>query len=159
MSHAVTITRTTHTTTSSSAIIINSGYFKTIPGLLKIAELILAALCVFFVSWNFWSVYTRNTELFFLCVAVACLVGTSCLFLSCLISFSTGGKLFSFIFILISNYCYYLILEGIISKTIYELIYHGTAFVLCLIASILLLMKSNEYRLSGSHPFMISSVK
>lgn len=41
MSHAVTITRTTTTHTTSSAIMINSGYLKTIPGLLKLAELVI----------------------------------------------------------------------------------------------------------------------
>jgi hypothetical protein len=37
MSHAVTITRTT-TATTSTAIILNSGYLKTAAGLLKLAQ-------------------------------------------------------------------------------------------------------------------------
>ena len=40
MSHAVTITRTTTTTTSSSALFFNTGYLKTVPGILKLAELV-----------------------------------------------------------------------------------------------------------------------
>jgi ABC-type bacteriocin/lantibiotic exporter with double-glycine peptidase domain len=138
MSHAVTITRTTTTHSSTtSAIIINSGYMKTIPGILKLLELIVGGLCVFFLTWNFWSTYTRNTELFFLCMAVAFFIGTFCLLVSCLVSLSTGG---------------------IISKTIYELVYHSIAFILYLVASILLMMKATDYRLSSSHPFMIAAI-
>ncbi|KAG5678289.1 hypothetical protein PVAND_007976 [Polypedilum vanderplanki] len=137
MSHAVTITRTTTTTTSTSAIVINSGYLKTIPGLLKLAELIIGSICTFLVAYNFWSYsrYSGGTELFFLCIAVACVVGTFCLLLSCLLSLSTGG---------------------IISKTIYEFIYHTTAFILYIVASILLIVKNNNYQ--TSHPFMIAGI-
>jgi len=39
MSHAVTVTRTT-TTTSTSAILLNIGYFKTLPGLLKLLHIV-----------------------------------------------------------------------------------------------------------------------
>lgn len=39
MSHSVTITRTT-TTNSTSALILNTGYLKTLPGLLKLAQLV-----------------------------------------------------------------------------------------------------------------------
>ena len=99
---------------------------------------IIGAVCVSLVAWNFWSVYTRNPELFFLCIAVACLVGTSCLLVSCLISFTTGG---------------------VISKTIFELIYHSTAFILYIIASILVLIKANDYRLSSSSPYMLAGVR
>lgn len=135
MSHAVTITRTSTTTTGTSALIINTGYMKTIPGILKLFELIIGALCTFFVAYNFWSHYSRGTELFFLCIAVACVVGTFCLLLSCLVSLSTGG---------------------IISKTIYELIYHSTAFILYLVASILIVVKNNRYE--TSHPFMVAGI-
>lgn len=38
MSHTVTVTRTTTSTTS--AIILNTGYVKSIPGLLKLAEVV-----------------------------------------------------------------------------------------------------------------------
>lgn len=39
MSHTVTVTRTT-TTSSGSYIVLNTGYLKTIPGLLKLAQLV-----------------------------------------------------------------------------------------------------------------------
>lgn len=39
MSHTVTITRTT-ATTSSSPLFVNSGYLGTLPGLLKLAQLV-----------------------------------------------------------------------------------------------------------------------
>lgn len=38
MSHTVTVTRTTTSTTS--AIILNTGYVKSVPGLLKLAEVV-----------------------------------------------------------------------------------------------------------------------
>lgn len=40
MSHSVTITRTTTSTNSTSALILNTGYLKTLPGLLKLAQLV-----------------------------------------------------------------------------------------------------------------------
>lgn len=197
MSHAVTITRTTTTTSGTSALIINTGYMKTVPGLLKLAQLvssqwkknwrhqkprpvpkildgvdwkswsfpktvletffwkknvlvlnkffnfcpqIIGGFCVFFVGWHFWdySRYNANTELFFLCMAVTFFLGTFCLLVSCLVSLSTGG---------------------IISKTIYELVYHSVAFILYLIASILLLMKSSDRSSDWSHPYKLASVK
>jgi hypothetical protein len=140
MSHAVTITRTTTTTSGTSALIINTGYMKTIPGLLKLAQLIIGGFCVFFVGWHFWDYarYNSNTELFFLCFAVAFFVGTFCLLVSCLVSLSTGG---------------------IISKTIYELVYHSVAFILYLIASILLLIKSSDRTSDWSHPYKLASVR
>jgi hypothetical protein len=48
--------------------------------------------------------------------------------------------------------------KGIISKTIYELIYHSVAFLLYLIASILLLLRAKDYRLSDSNWNMIAAV-
>ena len=39
MSHTVTVTRTT-TTTSTSAILLNIGYFKTVPGILKVLHVV-----------------------------------------------------------------------------------------------------------------------
>lgn len=171
MSHAVTITRTTTTTSGTSALIINTGYLKTVPGLLKLAQLvsskqnfeeklldsktcirhrvklkiicpkqIIGGFCVFFVGWHFFDYarYNSNTELFFLCFAVACFVGTFCLLVSCLVSLSTGG---------------------IISKTIYELVYHSVAFILYLIVSILLLIKSSDRTSDWSHPYKLASVR
>lgn len=93
---------------------------------------------MFFVSWNFWNYARSNVELFFLCMAVTFFIGTFCLLASCLVSLSTGG---------------------IISRTIYELVYHSVAFILYLVASILLLMRVNDQRREASHPFMIASVR
>ncbi|GAB0089006.1 uncharacterized protein DMENIID0001_034770 [Sergentomyia squamirostris] len=123
MSHSVTITRTT-TTTSGSAIVVNTGYMKTFPGLLKFAQLILGAFIVgilgYYIRRLNYIGSIAGAELFFFVIAVAFLIGTFCLLLSCLISLSTGG---------------------IISKTIYELIYHTIAFILYLAASIAFLVE------------------
>jgi len=139
MSHAITVTRTTTTTTSTSALILNTGYLKTVPGLLKLAQLIIGGFCVFYFGWHYtsYNYYQLHAELFFLCMAVTFFIGTACLLVSCLISLSTGG---------------------IISKTIYELVYHSVAFALYLIASIILLSKATGNRQSASDPNMICSV-
>ncbi|VEN48568.1 unnamed protein product [Callosobruchus maculatus] len=110
MSHTVTITRTT-TTTTTSAIIINTGYLKSWPGLLKFAQLILGIIVVGLVSYyvDKYHRYIQTPELFYLLIAVTFMIGTFLLLLSCLISISTAS---------------------IISKTIYEVIYHGFAFLL-----------------------------
>ncbi|XP_055684461.1 CKLF-like MARVEL transmembrane domain-containing protein 8 [Lutzomyia longipalpis] len=123
MSHSVTITRTT-TTTSGSAILINTGYLKTFPGLLKLAQLILGAVVVgilayYIKRYNYFGTISSG-EIYYFTVAVAFLIGTFCLLLSCLISLSTGG---------------------IISKTIYELIYHTIAFLMYLIGAIVFLVE------------------
>lgn len=79
-----------------------------------------------------------STELYFVLMAVAFLIGTFCLLLSCLISLSTGG---------------------IISKTIYELIYHSVAFILYVVAAILFLVKvSNRNYGSLYEEFMVAAV-
>lgn len=92
---------------------------------------------MFLMAWNFWRYEQSNVTLFYLCTAVTFFVGTLCLIVSCLVSLSTGG---------------------IISKTIYELIYHSVAFVMYLVASILLLIKANDYRREATHPHMVCSV-
>jgi hypothetical protein len=40
----------------------------------------------------------------------------------------------------------------------YELIYHSVAFILLLVASILLLIKATDYYNRSTHPFMMASV-
>lgn len=40
MSHTVTITRTVTTNNTSSTLVLNTGYIKTVPGLLKLAQLV-----------------------------------------------------------------------------------------------------------------------
>jgi len=126
MSHSVTITRTVTSSNTTSTLVLNTGYIKTIPGLLKLAELIIGAVCVGIVLWYSDRRYSYAVpDLFFLLMATTFLIGTFCLLVSCLFSLSTGG---------------------IISKTIYELIYHSVAAVLLLIASIYLLVKISDYK-------------
>lgn len=133
MSHTVTVTRTT-TTTTTSAIIINSGYLKSWPGLLKLAELILGIVVVGLVShyFNRYQQYSQTPEVFFLLMAVTFLVGTFLLLTSCLISISTAS---------------------IISKTIYEVVYHGFAFILYLAASLTFVIEVNHRKRSYSYDY------
>lgn len=41
MSHSVTITRTVTTSNTTSTLVLNTGYIKTLPGLLKLAQLVI----------------------------------------------------------------------------------------------------------------------
>jgi len=107
-------------------LVLNTGYIKTVPGLLKLAQLIIGAVCVGIVAYHYDRRYSYAVpDLFFLLMATAFLIGTFCLLVSCLFSLSTGG---------------------IISKTIYELIYHSIAALLLLIASVYLLVKISDYK-------------
>ncbi|RVE43455.1 hypothetical protein evm_011906 [Chilo suppressalis] len=129
MSHTVTITRTTAVSTGT-AVYVNSGYLSTTPGLLKLAQLLLGAACVGVVGYymdhgNYYYTVSPKAELFYLLVAVAFLIGTFCLFTACLVSLSTAS---------------------IISKTIYELIYHGVAFIMYLAAGLTLMIEVNHYK-------------
>lgn len=128
MSHAVTITRTTTSTTNTSTLILNTGYLKTLPGLLKLAQLIIGAVCVGIAAYYYKHYAYRVTgspDLFFLLMTVTFLIGTFCLLASCLVSLSTGG---------------------IISKTIYELIYHSVATILLLASSLSLLIATSDHK-------------
>ncbi|CAG0894974.1 unnamed protein product [Darwinula stevensoni] len=128
MSHTVTVTRTTTSTTS--AIILNTGYVKTIPGLLKFLELIIGAVCVGIIGY-YVDRYGRDyaglavPELFFLLIATACMIATFCLFLSCLLSVATAA---------------------ILPKTIFEVVYHFIATGLYLACAITLLVEVSEMR-------------
>ncbi|CAG9819453.1 unnamed protein product [Phaedon cochleariae] len=124
MSHSVTITRTT-TTSTTSAIILNTGYLKTWPGILKLAELILGIVVVGLVGYYFdrYMYYANTPEVFFLLMAVTFLIGTFLLLTSCLISISTAS---------------------IISKTVHEVVYHGFAFILYLAASLTFIIEVNH---------------
>ncbi|XP_060529481.1 CKLF-like MARVEL transmembrane domain-containing protein 8 [Cylas formicarius] len=128
MSHTVTVTRTT-TTTTTSAIIINTGYLKSWPGLLKLAQLILGIVTVGLVSYYYqrFQNFTQTPETFFLLMAVTFMLGTFMLLVSCLISISTSS---------------------IISKTIYEVVYHGFAFLLLLAASLTFVIEVNHRKRS-----------
>ncbi|KAI8127857.1 hypothetical protein FF38_08629 [Lucilia cuprina] len=125
MSHSVTITRTTTSTTNTSYIVLNTGYLKSFSGLLKLFELLIGGAMVgifsYYQGYNFHNTY--DGVVFTFLMAVTFMIGTFCLLLSCLISLSTGG---------------------IISKTIYELIYHSVAAILLLVSSTILIISVND---------------
>jgi len=143
MSHTVKITTTT--TSNSNAIILNSGYLKTVPGLLKLGQLILGIISVGIVGYYYSnnyniSLYNYNVgELFFFLMATTFMICTFCLLLSCVISWSTGG---------------------LISKTMFELIYHAVATILLLAASINFVVKINKYSSNNSiyEAYMAASI-
>ncbi|KAI9590099.1 uncharacterized protein LOC119643705 [Glossina fuscipes] len=131
MSHSVTITRTTTSTTNTSYIVLNTGYLKTFSGLLKLFELLIGGAMVGIFGYyqrHGNSMFVGSAELFALLMSVTFMIGTFCLLLSCLTSLSTGG---------------------IISKTIYELIYHSVAAILLLAASINLVIELSDRRYKG----------
>ncbi|KAK9890692.1 hypothetical protein WA026_012044 [Henosepilachna vigintioctopunctata] len=123
MSHNITVTRTT-TTTTTSAILINTGYLKTWPGLFKLFEMVLGAIAVGLVGYYYKGHYHGTPQTFFLLIAVTFLIGTFLILLSCLISIATAS---------------------VISKTIYEVVYHGFAFILYLAASLTFFIEVNHY--------------
>ncbi|KAL0893851.1 hypothetical protein ABMA27_013969 [Loxostege sticticalis] len=143
MSHTVTITRTT-AVSSGTVMYMNSGYLGTTPGLLKLAQLLLGAACVGVVAYymdhgGYYHVAPK-AELFYLLVAVAFLIGTFCLVTACVVSLSTAS---------------------IISKTVYEVIYHGLAFILYLAAGLTLIIEVNHYKNSygrNYEPYLAASI-
>ncbi|XP_017045632.1 uncharacterized protein LOC108091117 [Drosophila ficusphila] len=137
MSHSVTITRTTTSTTNTSYIVLNTGYLKTFPGILKLFELIIGAAIVGVLAYNYQDYrgyYRSQQDLFHYLMAVTFMIGTFCLLLACLTSLSTGG---------------------IIAKTIYELIYHSVAAILILTSSTLLLIRQREVK---NDSYMVAGV-
>ncbi|XP_001355723.2 uncharacterized protein LOC108165026 [Drosophila miranda] len=138
MSHSVTITRTTTSTTNTSYIVLNTGYLKSFPGILKLFELIIGAAIVGIVAYNYQGYrnyfYSGQQDLFLYLMATTFMIGTFCLLLACLTSLSTGG---------------------IIAKTIYELIYHSVAAILILAASICLLIRLRDVKHDG---YMVAGV-
>ncbi|XP_073980993.1 uncharacterized protein isoform X2 [Rhodnius prolixus] len=135
MSHTVTVTRTT-TTTTTSAIILNTGYLKTLPGLLKLFEVLVSGICLGLLIYYRSNYYFNE---FLLCVLTAVFVGSTCLLLSCILSISTATM---------------------IAKTMYELIYHFVAFILCLVASITLMVELNRTSQYSSYykPYLTASI-
>ncbi|XP_049952300.1 uncharacterized protein LOC126465926 [Schistocerca serialis cubense] len=132
MSHQVTITRTT-TTTTTSAILINTGYMRSWSGLLKLCQTILGAVCLGIVAYyadQVGVVYTRNAQFFFILMTTTFLTATFCLLLACVLSLSAGT---------------------VISKTLYELIYHSIAFILYLAASLRLIIQISDHKRSYSY--------
>ncbi|XP_025420964.1 uncharacterized protein LOC112691052 isoform X2 [Sipha flava] len=142
MSHTVTVTRTTTSTTS--AIILNTGYVKSIPGLLKLAEVILGGIILGLLIYNkdtlcnCWVYGANHSNLFFLGIVCTFFLTSLLLLISCLLSISTGP---------------------IISKTNFEFIYHGAGFIFLLIASIFLLLDANQNDNRANHNhFVIVSI-
>ncbi|KOX80445.1 hypothetical protein WN51_12928 [Melipona quadrifasciata] len=123
MSHSVTI-RTQTVTSSSTAIIVNTGYLKSWSGLFKLLELALGVVCVA-IEGHHIDAYWITAELFFLLITTTFMIGTFVLLLSCLVSLSTSS---------------------IISKTVYELLYHAIAFGLYLAASITFIAAVSDRR-------------
>ncbi|XP_076645840.1 uncharacterized protein LOC143355152 [Halictus rubicundus] len=137
MSHSVTI-RTQTVTSNSTAIIINTGYLKTWGGAIKLLQLILGIVCVTIIGHHFtvYSSYMVAAELFFLLITTTFMIGTTILVISYLSSHST---------------------PAIISKTIYELMYHAIAFGLYLAAALTFLVNvSNRGR--GDDTLMAAAI-
>ncbi|XP_014213758.1 uncharacterized protein LOC106643231 isoform X1 [Copidosoma floridanum] len=125
MSHSVTIQTRTVTTGSPSSI--NVGFCKSWAGLLKIAQVILgiiSVVIVFYAINNTYNGHSTFENLFFLLVATSFMMTSLILVLSSLCSFTT---------------------ESIITKTIFELLYHALGFALLLAASVTLLTRSRRY--------------
>ncbi|KAL7646287.1 UNVERIFIED_CONTAM: hypothetical protein RMT77_003196 [Armadillidium vulgare] len=134
MSAHVTIQRT-FTTTTTSALLVNVGYMKTLPGLLKIFQVLLGCVAVgiigHYITWvDHQSVVV--SELFFLLVATTCLITTTLLVFSCVFSIATAS---------------------ILPKTLFETLYHIVATILYVAAGITLLVQLNKHnnRYGRSH--------
>ncbi|XP_033330230.2 uncharacterized protein LOC117222572 [Megalopta genalis] len=137
MSHSVTI-RTHTVTTNSTAVILNTGYLKTWSGVIKLLQLALGIVCVTIIGHNYstYNSYMFSAEMFFFLITTTFLIGTAILVISYVASHST---------------------PGIISKTIYELVYHSIAFGLYLAASLTFLVNvSNRGR--GNDVFMAAAI-
>ncbi|XP_076749245.1 uncharacterized protein LOC143422468 [Xylocopa sonorina] len=125
MSHSVTI-RTQTMTTSSTAVVINTGYLKTWSGIFKVLELALGVVCVTIASIHMPSYgYIHTPHLFFLLMTTTFLIGTGILLMSCLASFSTSS---------------------IIAKTTYEILFHAAAFALYLAASLTFIIHVSDMK-------------
>ncbi|KAG0693511.1 hypothetical protein GWK47_027476 [Chionoecetes opilio] len=121
MSTQVTVHRMV-TTTTTSAFLVNVGYLKTFPGILKIFQILLGCVVVgitgHYIHWT-----TRSQmmvpELFFLLIATTCLITTSLLLFSCMCSIATAS---------------------IIPKTLFETLYHIAASLLYFASALYLLI-------------------
>lgn len=108
MSESVTITRTV-TTSESTSIFFNTGYLKSIPGILKILQIILGAVCLVLIIItrnqindyyvHHGSVYVVH-DIFQLLATTTFLIGSIILLLSCLISLTTGGLISKTIYVI-----------------------------------------------------------
>lgn len=116
------------TTTTTSAVLINVGYVKTFPGILKIFQILLGCVAVGIIGHYIkWNNYADNMvpELFFLLIATTCLVTTSLLLFSCLCSIATAS---------------------IIPKTLFETLYHIVVSLLYFASALYLLIHLTNKR-------------
>jgi uncharacterized membrane protein len=93
-------------------------------------QTILGAVCVGLIGAyvnNPWNPITMTEVLFFLLIATAFLITTTCLLLSSLLSFISASM---------------------IHKTLFEVLYHAVGFILYLIAGIVLLVEIKNYERS-----------
>ncbi|XP_066941760.1 uncharacterized protein [Macrobrachium rosenbergii] len=120
MANEVTVHRMVSSSTTS-AVLINVGYLKTFPGILKILQIILG--CVIcgiighYITWTQQADYLQP-ELLVLIIAATCLITTSLLVFSCLCSISTAS---------------------IMPKTLFVVLLHSTLSYLLVCSSINLL--------------------
>ncbi|XP_042870405.1 protein singles bar-like isoform X2 [Penaeus japonicus] len=125
MSTQVTVHRMV-TTTTTSAFLINVGYLKTFPGILKIFQIILGCVAIgiigHYIPWTRTPDYLVP-ELFFLLIATACLITTTLLLMSCLCSIATAS---------------------IIPKTLFETLYHIVSSLLYFASALYLLIYLTE---------------
>ncbi|GLG93289.1 Uncharacterized protein GBIM_00730 [Gryllus bimaculatus] len=135
MSHQITITRTT-TTTSGTVMVLNTHYVKGWSGLLKLAETILAAVCVgiagYYISHAYnGRLYSENPIFYFILAMFACLLATFSLLIACIVSMADATML---------------------NKTLFECIYHFFAFLLTLSSSLYLLIEVSNKRKKYYYP-------
>ncbi|XP_037785912.1 protein singles bar-like [Penaeus monodon] len=125
MSTQVTVHRMV-TTTTTSAFLINVGYLKTFPGILKIFQIILGCVAIgiigHYIPWTMTAEF-MVPELFFLLIATACLITTTLLLMSCLCSIATAS---------------------IIPKTLFETLYHIVSSLLYFTSALYLLIYLTE---------------
>uniref|UniRef100_A0A1E1XR08 Putative members of chemokine-like factor super family n=1 Tax=Amblyomma sculptum TaxID=1581419 RepID=A0A1E1XR08_AMBSC len=127
MSHTVTVTRMT--TTSSSPMVINTGYACNIQGALKILETVFGAICLglmlhYTKHGNVDSFGMPGHELYFLLTAFGCLLCT---------------------FLLLVSSCWSFTSSSLLSRTSFEILFHVVACALYLAAGITLLTKTLDY--------------
>lgn len=135
MSHTVTVTRMT--TTSSSPMVINTGYACNIQGALKVLETVFGTICL-----GLMLHYTKHSqvdlfampghELYFILTAFGCLLCT---------------------FMLLVSSCWSFTSSSLLSRTSFEILFHLVACALYLAAGITLLTKTLDYdrRFRGEH--------
>lgn len=126
MSHTVTV-RTTTTTASTSAIIINTGYIRTWNGILKFLETIVGAVVLGLVGYYGTHIYGSSKHGY---------AAGSEETLMLLVSF---GFLLTTFVIMVTSMCS-LMTSSVLSKTLFEFLYHIFGFIFYLSAGLALLI-------------------